>query len=249
MSRSTAASIVGLGPTWLNRRQIGLKNPLGTNSLIYEQIYSNILPYGCWDHPSNNSYTSVHGGVFCLEFSPEGSLLVAACEKQSVLVFDPLTQKRIYTVENAHLDCVNCVRFLDSKSFATCSDDYTVALWDTRNLSQKVRSLKGHSNWVKNIEYSPQDSLLVTSGFDGSVLTWEMNKYREDGVAYKKVFSTNGLMRTRLTPDGTKMIICTTGGYLIIIHNLNLNTMSQDLDGFKVRKDTFLFRFWTISKS
>lgn len=230
-----ASSIVGIGPTWLGRRQMGFKNPLGTKSHIYEQMYSNILPYGSWDHTFNNTYTSVHGSVFCLEFSPEGSLLVAACEKRSVLMFDPLTHKRIHSVENAHLDCVNCVRFLDSRSFATCSDDFTVALWDARNLSQKVRSLKGHSNWVKNIEYSTQDGLLVTSGFDGSILTWEINTCKEGDIACNKVFSTNGLMRTRLTPDATKMVICTTGGYLIIIHNLDLNTMSQDLEGFKVR--------------
>ena len=229
-----AASVIGIGPSWLYRRQMGMKNCLGTKNHIYEQMYSNILPYGSWDHTFNNTYTSVHGGVFCLEFSPEGSLLVAACEKRSVLLFDPLTHKRINTVENAHLDCVNCIRFLDSRSFATCSDDFTVALWDARNLNKKVRTLKGHSNWVKNIEYSPQDGLLVTSGFDGSILTWEMNTYREEGVTYKKIFSTNGLMRTRLTPDASKMIICTTGGYLIIIHNLDLNSMGQDLEGFKV---------------
>jgi WD repeat-containing protein 32 len=41
-------------------------------------------------------------------------------------------------------------------------------------------------------------------------------------------------MRTRLNPDASKMIICTTSGYLIIIHNLDLTTMAQDLAGFKV---------------
>ena len=29
------------------------------------------------------------------------------------------------------------------------------------------------------------------------------------------------------------MLICTTSGYLIIIHDLNLNTLNQDLAGFK----------------
>lgn len=58
--------------------------------------------------------------------------------------------------------------------------------------------------------------------------------YTESGFVYSRVFQTNGLMRTRLNPDATKMIICTTGGYLIIIHNLDLMTMAQDLAGFKV---------------
>lgn len=41
-------------------------------------------------------------------------------------------------------------------------------------------------------------------------------------------------MRTRLSPDASKMLICTTSGYLIIIHNLKLSTLTQDLAGFKV---------------
>lgn len=38
------------------------------------------------------------------------SLLVAACEKRSFLMFDALSQKQVHAVENAHRDCVNCVR-------------------------------------------------------------------------------------------------------------------------------------------
>lgn len=68
-------------------------------------------------------------------------------------------------------------RFLDSRVFATCSDDSTVALWDARNLRSRIRTLQGHSNWVKNIEFSQSDGLLVTSGFDGSIYTWDINRF------------------------------------------------------------------------
>lgn len=58
--------------------------------------------------------------------------------------------------------------------------------------------------------------------------------FTENSFVYTRVFHTNGLMRTRLTPDTSKMLICTTSGYLIVIHNLKLSTLSQDLQGFKV---------------
>jgi len=74
------------------------------------------------------------------------------------------------------VECIVCFRFLDSRVFATCSDDSTVALWDARNLKSQIRTLHGHSNWVKNIEFSPRDGLLVTSGFDGSIYTWDINR-------------------------------------------------------------------------
>jgi DDB1- and CUL4-associated factor 10 len=122
---------------------------------------------------------------------------------------------------------------MDNRVFATCSDDTSVALWDTRNLKTKIRTLHGHSNWVKNIEYSKENCLLVTSGFDGSVFTWDINSYTEQGLIYQKVFHTPGLMRCRLTPDDSKLVICTTGGYLIIIHDLDLTTLAKDLCGFR----------------
>lgn len=67
-------------------------------------------------------------------------------------------------------------RFLDSRTFASCSDDTTVRLWDVRSLKYNVRTLHGHSNWVKNVEYASSLGLLVTSGFDGSIYTWDINR-------------------------------------------------------------------------
>lgn len=125
-------------------------------------------------------------------------------------------------------------RFLSDYLFATCSDDSTVALWDKRNLRSKVRSLHGHMNWVKNIEYSTKEHLLVTSGFDGSIFTWDINSSTEQGFVYQKVFHTPGLMRCRVSPNSNQLVICTTGGYLIIIHDLELSTLAEDLNGFKV---------------
>lgn len=41
-------------------------------------------------------------------------------------------------------------------------------------------------------------------------------------------------MRCRISPDGSRLVICTTGGYLIIIHNLDLTKLEEDLKGFRV---------------
>ncbi|XP_076630424.1 DDB1- and CUL4-associated factor 10 homolog [Colletes latitarsis] len=215
---------------WLRQRELGIKFPLGHADRFHKTLYSSIQPVASWDHALS---TDPHGGVFNLEYSPDGSLLLAACERKTILMFDPLTRRLIQAIENAHNDCVNCVRFLDQSIFATCSDDSTVALWDARNLKHRMRKLYGHSNWVKNIEYSPKDSLLLTSGFDGSIYTWDLNTFTENSILSNRVFHTNGLMRTRLNPDASKMLMSTTSGYLIIIHNLKLRTLSQDLAGFR----------------
>ena len=48
-----------------------------------------------------------------------------------------------------------------------------------------MRTLRGHSNWVKNIEFVKEEGLLVTSGFDGCVFTWDINNYTEQGTFLK----------------------------------------------------------------
>uniref|UniRef100_A0A1A8FZ02 DDB1- and CUL4-associated factor 10 n=1 Tax=Nothobranchius korthausae TaxID=1143690 RepID=A0A1A8FZ02_9TELE len=182
---------------------------------------------------SVNLSTQTHGAVFNLEYSPDGSVLTVACEQTEVLLFDPVSSRHIKTLTEAHEDCVNNIRFLDNRLFATCSDDTTIALWDLRKLSSKVCSLHGHASWVKNIEYDTNTRLLVTSGFDGNVITWDTNRFTEDGCPHKKFFHTRYLMRMRLTPDCSKMLISTSSGYLLILHDLDL-TQSLEVGSYRM---------------
>ena len=55
-----------------------------------------------------------------------------------------------------------------------------------------------------------------------------------------KVFYTNGLMRMRMTQACDKMVISTMNSYMMIIHDLNLQTLAQDLKDFKVRGSRIL---------
>ncbi|XP_046341010.2 DDB1- and CUL4-associated factor 10-like [Haliotis rufescens] len=217
---------------WLQSRETGSPIQTGETSKITKTFYSSVKAVNSWD-PNRNTDHCHHGGIFNFDFSADGSVLVAACERQSILMFDPFNGKLVGHKDNAHQDCVNCVRFLDTRTFATCSDDSTVALWDVRNLQQRIRTLEGHSNWVKNIDYASSLGLLVTSGFDGSVYTWDINNYSTETTTRKKVFYSNSLMRSKLTPDNSKLIITTAGGFLVIIHDLDLAKLSDDLSGFE----------------
>ncbi|XP_011192889.2 DDB1- and CUL4-associated factor 10 homolog isoform X1 [Zeugodacus cucurbitae] len=223
--------------SWLLRRENGLLRSQADQDFIMPRIYQSMRPLYQWNDKFSKSGTNLGtvnvGGVFNMEFSPEGNLLVAACERKAIVMFDVISRQTVQRIMDAHTSNVNCIKFLNSRHFATCSDDTTVALWDLRFLKTKMRSLQGHSNWVKSIEYSKQDSLLVTSAFDGSIFTWDINSYTEQGLIYQKVFHTSGLMRCRITPDGSKLILCTTGGYIMIVHDLDLTTLHKDLCGFR----------------
>ena len=46
----------------------------------------------------------------------------------------------------------------------------------------------------------------------------------------------NGLMRMRIAPGAERMVISTNNGYILVIHDLDLNHIRKDLFGFKVKK-------------
>ncbi|XP_075416295.1 DDB1- and CUL4-associated factor 10 isoform X2 [Tenrec ecaudatus] len=216
---------------WLRERSLGrglFVDPARDNFRTMTNLYGSI-------HPADSVYlsTRTHGAVFNLEYSPDGSVLTVACEQTEVLLFDPISSKHIKTLTEAHEDCVNNIRFLDNRLFATCSDDTTIALWDLRKLNSKVCTLHGHTSWVKNIEYDTNTRLLVTSGFDGNVIIWDTNRCTEDGCPHKKFFHTRFLMRMRLTPDCSKMLISTSSGYLLILHDLDL-TKSLEVGSYPI---------------
>lgn len=137
------------------------------------------------------------------------------------------------STKDRRVNSTSSSRFLDNRLFATCSDDTTIALWDLRKLNTKVCTLHGHTSWVKNIEYDTNTRLLVTSGFDGNVIIWDTNRCTEDGCPHKKFFHTRFLMRMRLTPDCSKMLISTSSGYLLILHDLDL-TKSLEVGSYPI---------------
>lgn len=54
-----------------------------------------------------------------------------------------------------------------------------------------------------------------------------------DTSQMEHILYTGGLLRSKLTPDGTKLIVSTISGYLMVIHDLDLSTLFSDLQGFR----------------
>ncbi|KAK7794396.1 hypothetical protein R5R35_011675 [Gryllus longicercus] len=211
-------------PAWVLQREINQRLPLGHSDTFCKRLYSSFREI-------DNSYNSDLGAVISLDFSPDASLLVAGSIKNSILIFDPLLRKQIGALNTPQMGCLYNIKFLDNWTFASGSEDRSVTLWDTRNLKKWARRLVGHSSSVRNIEFSSKNNVLVTTGGDGTVLVWDL-KNTTGGVTTYSKFGSDYFWGIRLNPDASKMIIWTTRGYLIIVHDLDLNTVAADFDGF-----------------
>lgn len=54
----------------LLQRERGLKPICGNEDSVYSSIYSSFEPYSCWNSHSDGG--TEYGGVYNLEFSPDG---------------------------------------------------------------------------------------------------------------------------------------------------------------------------------
>ncbi|RLW12303.1 hypothetical protein DV515_00000740 [Chloebia gouldiae] len=87
------------------------------------------------------------------------------------------TEHEIYCIENAHGQLVRDLDFNPNKQYylASCGDDCKVKFWDTRNVTEPVKTLEEHSHWVWNVRYNhSHDQLILTGSSDSRVILSNM---------------------------------------------------------------------------
>jgi len=59
---------------------------------------------------------------------------------------------------------------------ASCGDDRTVKVWDTRAASKPLAVAAKHTHWAWTVRYNPShDQLLLSGGADGLVNLWRLS--------------------------------------------------------------------------
>ena len=137
--------------------------------------------------------------VHCVAVSPDGKLLATAGFDNTVKIWDinadgSIKEKKTLT---GHTGPVYAVAFhpTDPKIVATASQDKTGRVWDITDGKTKVE-LKGHTDIVDTIAFSPDGKSLATAGADKAVKLWNQADGKElkalgahDGSVYSVAFS------------------------------------------------------------
>lgn len=174
-----------------------------------EELFDYFYTRFTLDRPKHFYYdpllSSTGDAVFNLKFNEQG-VLVAVCASGGVVVLDPRVRGAIARKPNAHEDCANVVCFMDNVRFFTGSDDCSVKLWDLRNMSNCLNTFKGHTNWVKNLEYDSRVDLLYSSAFDDTVRVWDIcNMSKPSSILVVKA----SLFRMCVSPKRDALVLTT----------------------------------------
>ena len=205
-------------------RQVNLWNYASQLEVFSQRVSTKLYGYFKVGYKGEEAVDYPYGSVFNLEFSPLEDIAVTVCASRAILAYDPRTSTKIHTVPHAHDDCVNCVTFLDNFTFATCSDDHTIRLWDLRNLRRCTAVLRGHRNWVKNIEYDQRSGILFSIAFFDGVRSWDLNKldsYTNEEDSDNLVLALPDPVRMRISPDGSKMFVTMRKNVSLVVHDFD----------------------------
>ena len=141
--------------------------------------------------------------IYGLSFSPDGKTLVTAGADSTARIWDLHTlfssshqQKAEWQGGEKELWAINFNPLRGKPLLATAGEGHTAKIW---NYSGELQAeLKGHSNWIYSLSFSPNGKNIATAGEDGTVRLWNLKgkELRKLRISRHKIygvgFSPNG---------------------------------------------------------
>jgi WD40 repeat protein len=175
-----------------------------------------------WDPGTGTSLVLAHvqeeselPGFRSLSFSPNGERL-AACRfisrEDSTVIWDVVSGQKLQSLPVTGGVYDVCWNHDGTRLAMTSLYRQTLEIWDVTRQKQ-LRVFAGHSSYVRNCSWSPDDRWVVSSGADGTVRVWDVEpeKPRPDFDGHRDTvrelaWSPDGLQFATASDDGTVRI-------------------------------------------
>ncbi|XP_070784897.1 apoptotic protease-activating factor 1 [Enoplosus armatus] len=179
-----------------------------------------------WDTESGEKLQDVEahrGAILSCHVSPDGCLFATTSADKTAKLWHCESWQCVHTL-SGHQDCVRSCRFSwDSRRLATGDDNGEIRLWRVEDGSLlKICSRDGkdgmdslHGGWVTDLHFSPDNSLLVSTG--GYIKWWDVEK----GEALQTFYPTGTtLKRIHVSSDFSTFVTIDSIGILYILQRV-----------------------------
>lgn len=136
----------------------------------------------------SRKYTHHSGIVNDVQYHPlHNALLGSVSDDMTLQIVDTrsadTSRSAVTSGADQHRDAINALAFNPAAEtvLATGSADKTIAIWDLRNLKNKLHALEGHNDSVTSLEWHPfEESVLGSSSYDRRIIFWDLAKVGEE---------------------------------------------------------------------
>uniref|UniRef100_A0A3B3ZH08 Apoptotic protease-activating factor 1 n=1 Tax=Periophthalmus magnuspinnatus TaxID=409849 RepID=A0A3B3ZH08_9GOBI len=179
-----------------------------------------------WDMESGQQLQDIQahrGAVLSCHISPNGSLFTTTSADKTVKVWCCETWGCVHTL-TGHSECVRSCRFSwDGRRIATGDDNGEIRLWSVKDGSLlKICSQEGkdgmdslHGGWVTDLHFSPDNSLLVSTG--GYIKWWDVERGEALQTFYPKGLA---LKKIHVSPDFSTFVTIDNIGILYVLQKV-----------------------------
>ncbi|PMB49009.1 hypothetical protein CEN39_22020 [Fischerella thermalis CCMEE 5201] len=157
------------------------------------------------------------GSIKSLTFSPDSKTLVSGGSHNDgvIRLWSIKNGDIIGTIRKAQKTAVESVLISpDGQTLASCSNDYTVNLWNLKT-NKFTRSFIGHTSNVLSLAATPDGKILASGGLDG-IRLWDLVKKRPLAT----LVHYNNISKITISPDGQILASGETQG-VVKLWNLN----------------------------
>lgn len=179
-----------------------------------------------WDLESGQKLQDVdahRGAILSCHVSPDRSLFTTTSADKTAKVWHCETLDCVHTLKG-HSECVRSCRFSwDGCRLATGDDNGEIRLWSVKDGSLlKICSQEAkdgmdslHGGWVTDLHFSPDNSLLVSTG--GYIKWWDVEKGEALQTFYPK---GQALKKIHVSPDFCTFVTVDNIGILYVLQKV-----------------------------